>query len=201
MMEMVARLDEQLRQLKNQYDMFFAGNRPLPPVEDRRRFDRAIRELETIRIRDNATRFRFTNVMNKYTLYRELWSRQMREREEGPRDYRKRVAALQGEGAPNPAQRRASAGAAARRVTSSDGQSYIKLNGSGDAEELVALHQELSEARQKTGAGNISLEKFSTMIDTQVQGLKKKYGERDIGFRVDVENGKVKLKAKPLQED
>src|SRR5438132_2444212 len=45
-------------------------------------------------MRDNARRFRFNQLLSRYNQYRELWGRKMREREEGPLDFRRRKAAL-----------------------------------------------------------------------------------------------------------
>ena len=199
-LETLNQLEEKLRQLKVQYDMFFAGSRPLPPSEDRKRLETRLRELESTRIRDNAVRFRFNNFLNKYTMLRELWGRQMREKEEGPMDYRKRAEALSEEARERAARERTPTGSDGRRVTSSDGRSYIKVEGSGDSDHLLELHRDLAAASRAAGTKEISLGQLSAMIDTQVTGLKKKYGSADIGFRVEVENGKVKLKARPLQE-
>ena len=38
------------------------------------------------------------------------------------------------------------------------------------------------------------------MVDRQVQALRSRFGADSIGFRVEIVEGKVKLKAKPLQE-
>lgn len=198
-LEMLAQLDERLRQLKVQYDMFFAGSRPLPPTEDRKRFEADLRELEKSRIRDNAVRFRFNNLMNKYTVMRELWGRRLREKEEGPVDYRKRAAALNVEDSDRP-DRSGGPQRSAERVTSTDGRSYIKVEGSGDADQLLELHRDLAAASREAGTREITVGQLSAMIDTQVSGLREKYGSAEIGFRVEVVDGKVKLKARPLQE-
>lgn len=198
-LEMLAQMEERLRQLKVQYDMFFAGSRPLPPAEDRKRFEADLREVEKTRIRDNAVRFRFNNIVNKYTVMRELWGRRLREKEEGPVDYRKRAAALNIDESEDPA-RSGRPQERAARVTSNDGRSYIKVEGSGDADQLIELHRDLAAASREAGTREISMGQLSAMIDTQVSGLREKYGSADIGFRVEIVGGKVKLKARPLQE-
>lgn len=187
-------LEETLRRLKVQYDMFFKGSRPLPPTEDHKRFERSIQEMSKERVRDNAKRFRLANLVNKYTLLREIWSRQMREREEGPLDYRRRAAALlhgpeEAAGKEPPRQ----------PVTRETSDSYLLVSSTRD-QEMELLHQRLCEARERIGAPKLSLTQFSEMIDRQLGELRTKYRTETIGFRVDVVDGKVRLKAKPIQE-
>jgi hypothetical protein len=196
--EHISGLEEILRKLKSQYDQFFAGSRNLPPVEERKRFDRAMRELAKGRIRDNAVRFRYNNLLNKWTMYQELWNRRMREKEEGPLQYQRRVEALE---------RAAEALAAARegeerereaRVTTDEGQSYVKVTDSSNGPEIQALHQEIVRVSAEAGQKAASLGQVSTMIDSQMSKLRERYGDRAIGFRVEVVEGKIKLKARPL---
>ena len=193
-METVARLEEMLRRLKTLYDQFFSGTRPLPPVEDRKRLERAIRELGQDRIRDNATRFRFNNLMNKWTMFQELWNRKMREKEEGPLQYQRRMEAFER------ARERRESGEDRdhERVTTDEGRSYVRVTDSSSGAEIQALHDEIVKASERAGAKAASLGQVSTMVDSQLDKLKKRYGSRSIGFRVEIVDGKVKLKAKPL---
>ena len=87
-------LEESLRKLKIQYDLFFLGVRKVPPTFERGKLDAIVHEMSRVRLRDIATRFRFNTLLGRYNQYRELWSRKAREREEGPTDFRRRTAAL-----------------------------------------------------------------------------------------------------------
>ena len=205
--EMIAALEETLRRLKALYDQFFAGSRPLPPTEDHKRFDKRVRELGTIRVRDNAARFRLNNVIHKYTLYREMWNRQIREREDGPRRYQQRVAAFTG--SPEPAAgedpkstRNAGEGNSptTRPVTSDSPDPYVRLRDSGDGQGIQALHEKISAARRQAGSKELSLAQVSAMIDKQMDSLRSKYEMDAVDFRVEVVSGKVKLKAKPIHD-
>lgn len=198
-MEQIAKLEETIRKLKTMYDQFFAGTRPLPPVEERKRVERTIRDMGADRIRDNATRFRFNNLVNKWTMFQELWNRKMREKEEGPLQYRKRMEAFEQAG-----ERLHSIGAGGasgpQRVTSEDGQSYLRMTDSSDGSGIQALHEEIVRASAAAGAKAATLGQVSTMIESQLEKLKERYGSRSIGFRVEIVDGKVKLKAKPLDD-
>jgi hypothetical protein len=195
--EQISGLEEILRKLKSQYDQFFAGSRNLPPSEERKRFDRAMRELAKGRIRDNAVRFRYNNLVNKWTMYQELWNRRMREKEEGPLQYQRRIEALE-RAAETLAARAGESGEADARVTTGEGQSYVRVTDSSNGAEIEALHQEIVRVSAETGQKAASLGQVSTMIDTQMSRLRERYGDRAIGFRVEVVEGKIKLKARPL---
>ncbi|MBW3672326.1 MAG: hypothetical protein KY432_11725 [Acidobacteria bacterium] len=197
-MEEIAKLEETIRKLKTMYDQFFAGTRPLPPSEERKRVERAIRELGQERIRDNATRFRFNNLLNRWTMFLELWNRKTREKEEGPLRYRERMAAFEQAGEILRQNAESSERPVPERVTSDDGQSYLKVTDSSNGGEIQALHEEIVRASTAAGAKAASLGQVSTMIESQLEKLKERYGTSSIGFRVEVVEGKVKLKAKPL---
>src|SRR2546423_12334005 len=88
------KLEEDSRRLKNKYDQFFANITKMPPTHERHLLEVYIHELSKKKIRDNARRFRMSQLLSRYNQYREMWGRKMREREEGPLDFRRRSAAL-----------------------------------------------------------------------------------------------------------
>src|SRR5437588_63237 len=92
--EEVDKLEEDIRRVKNKYDQFFAGIQKIPPLQERRNIEIYIYELGKQKMRENARRFRFNQLLSRYNQYRELWGRKIREREEGPLDFRRRAAAL-----------------------------------------------------------------------------------------------------------
>jgi len=94
------KLEEDIRILKNKYDQFFGGLQKTPPMMDRRKIEITIFEIGKQKMRDNARRFRYQQLLTRYNQYREFWGRRMREREEGPMEFRRRKAAL--EAAPTP---------------------------------------------------------------------------------------------------
>jgi hypothetical protein len=187
--------EEQLKRLKAMYDLFFMGNRKLPPLEDRRRLEALIHELAKQHIRDNAHRFRYNTLLGRYNQYRELWGRMMREREEGPSDFRRRNAALKGETEPG------TTPIPPPPVTSSDAESYVRVGSNGDNEAMLDLYMKINDANRKLGkAASISLQQVTEMVAKQADALRQRYQVKTIAFRVETAEGKIKLKAKPVQE-
>ncbi|MGA7614679.1 MAG: MXAN_5187 C-terminal domain-containing protein [Thermoanaerobaculia bacterium] len=196
-------IEDSIKRLKTMYDMFFAGTRKLPPTEDRRRLDQLIRETSKLRVRDNAQRFRFSTLVSRYNQYQELWGRLMREREEGPVDYRRRSAAL-GEETPPPEVEKPPEEAEkppAPNVTSRPAESYVTvaLDGSGDS--IQRLCAEVQEAHNRLGKNTpVNVAQIAERVRQQAQELSTKYNVAAVAFRVETVDGKVKLRAKPVQE-
>jgi len=187
------KLEEDIRRVKSRYDQFFLGIQRVPPMQERRNLEVYIYELGKDKIRDNARRFRFNQLLTRYNQYRELWGRKMREREEGPVDFRRRSAALAENEPPQPR--------AAAPVTSPKSDPYVKLAAGSNGEEMKRLYADIEREHRKLGKSPaITFEQLRQMVQKQSELVRSKYHVAVVGFRVDVVDGKVKLKAKPIQE-
>jgi Xaa-Pro aminopeptidase len=192
-------LEEAIRKVKNKYDQFFAGIQKVPPMHDRRMLEVLIYEIGKQKMRENARRFRYNTLLSRYNQYRELWGRKMREREEGPLDFRRRAAALNAPSAPPPPP--AEAKRAASSVTSSNGDSYVKVASGTNGDEIRKLFDQLQQEHLKLGKSSpITMEQLSQMVEKQSEVVRSRYNVSAVAFRVETVDGKVKLKAKPLQE-
>lgn len=76
-------LETELRRLEAEYNMYFAGRAPRPPVETRRRVAGLVRQLDRQRLTNYAERFRFTTLQTRFQKFSDLWDRGMRAKEEG----------------------------------------------------------------------------------------------------------------------
>jgi hypothetical protein len=192
------RLEEDIRKLKNKYDQFFAGIQKVPPSQERKNIETAIYEIGKQKMRDNGRRFRFNTILSRYNQFRELWGRRMREREEGPLDFRRRQAAMSEPAEP---ETRAARESPAGRVTSADADPYVRVAAGTNGEEIRRLYSEIEKEHQKLGKmPNITMDQLGIMIEKQSELVRAKYHVNAVAFRVDVVDGKVKLKAKPLQD-
>lgn len=189
-------MEEMIKKLKVHYELFFAGARKLPPTEERKRLDALIHEIAREKMRDNTRRFRFNTLVGRYNQFRELWSRKMREREEGPIEFRRRKQAIEEAVVPPPEER----ARRVARVTSQADESYVTVTASNGNDAIRALHAQINAAQaQLGGKSGMSLEQVSSMVEKQAETLRQRYGVNAIAFRVDTSDGKVKLKAKPVQ--
>jgi hypothetical protein len=173
------RLEAGLRQLKIEYDMFFAGATPKPPIELRASFDRMIKRYSNLTFRQYATRFHFNSIVSKYNSFSELWAKMLKNVEEGDRP------------APAVADR---AGGGARVLATC----RVK-DPSREHESLRQLHARYLELRKKHGnaEGKLSFESFVSGVASQAKKLREKAGCHEVELRLVVEDRKVHLKARP----
>jgi len=190
------KLEEDIRKLKNKYDQFFSAIQKFPPMHERRLLEVYIYELGKQKMRDNARRFRYSQLLTRYNQLREMWGRKMREREEGPLDFRRRSAALA-----EPPPRAPEPPKPAPRVTSPKADPYVRVAPGTNGEEIKRLYGDIEKEHFKLGRmPNITIEQLKSMVQKQSDLVREKYHVAVVAFRVDVVDGKVKLKAKPIQE-
>lgn len=189
------KLEEDIRRLKNKYDQFFTGIIKVPPSFERHQIESYIHELNKQKMRDNTRRFRFNTIMSRYNQYREMWGRKMREREEGPIDFRRRQAAMSAAPAPPPPP------SEARRGTSEAPDPYVRMTPGANGDQIRRLYAEIEQEHVKLGkAPNVTFDQLAAMVQKQTDTIREKYHVNTVAFRVETIDGKVKLKAKPLQD-
>jgi sRNA-binding protein len=67
--------------------------------------------------------------------------------------------------------------------------------------EIRQIYDQIEKEHQKLGrASNVSFDQLRSMIEKQSESVRERYKVSAVAFRVDVVDGKVKLKAKPVQE-
>jgi len=193
----IDRFEEDIRKLKNKYDQYFSGIQKMPPMTERRNLEVAIHEMSREKMRDNGRRFRFNTLVSRYNQYREMWARRIREREEGPLDFKRRQAAMNEEpSAPPPAERPASS----PRVTSGEADPYVRV-AAGNGDGVKKLYEQIQSENRKLGKDSgVTYDQLAAMVEKQTQMVRDKYNVSTVAFRVETVDGKVKLKAKPLQE-
>lgn len=81
--EELKNIQDTLRRLKIEYQIFFNGNRKKPPEDIRLRLERASRQLSDRSDMTQAQRFRYNTLLTRYYTYRNMWRRVLQERENG----------------------------------------------------------------------------------------------------------------------
>lgn len=173
----LARLEAGIRQLKIQYDMFFAGSAPKQPFELRTEIERMIKRYSHVPMRKYAARFHFNALVTRFNTLSELWTRTIRTLEEGER--------------PAPAFTEKSNG---ERVFAQ----LTVADPVAEKDHLKVLHGRLLEARKRSGeSGGLSFDSFLKGIRAQAGRLREKTGCDRVELRVIVHDRKVVVKARP----
>lgn len=78
----IAKIEDDVRKLKIDFDIYFNGSAKRPPLEARARVDAFIKRIADNRGLSYAQRYQLNSLVSRYTSYRELWRRTMRARGE-----------------------------------------------------------------------------------------------------------------------
>ncbi len=174
----IDQLAADLNQLRVDYDRFFAGALAFPPEELRGRVQTQLRSLRNQSGGTTVERFRMADLEARYNSYSELFNRRVRQREEGRR--------------PSPHAPAAGAMDAPRY----DPAAGILVGTTVDPAAVAALYAGLHAGEQ--AGPRFDLATFDTYLRRQAEAIRAKAGCQDVLFRLAAEDGKLKLKARPV---
>jgi hypothetical protein len=169
--DLVTELGRWLDELARRWERFFAHDPQVrtPPDLEREALERRLRELSRQDTASAAEEFRVQQLLHRFSVYNNLWLRQLRDREEA----RKRMAAQEREIN------------AARRAPVPPAD-----------EEYRALHATYTAALRESGvAGGVSFERFRESLTAQRASLEAR-GAVVEGFDVVRDGTHVKLRAR-----
>jgi hypothetical protein len=78
----LSRLEDAIRKLKIDFDIYFNGSAKRPPLEARARLESQIKRAADNRALSYAQRYQLNSLIARFTSYRELWRRTLRARGE-----------------------------------------------------------------------------------------------------------------------
>jgi hypothetical protein len=74
----LARLEDDIRRLKIEFDIYFNGASKRPPLEARARLDSVMKRIADNRNLTYAQRYLFNTLVARFVSYRELWRRNLK---------------------------------------------------------------------------------------------------------------------------
>ena len=80
--QQLVRLEEEIRKLKIDFDIYFNGAAKRPPLEARARLESNLKRIADDRNLTYAQRYQFNSLVSRFTSYRELWRRMLKKRGE-----------------------------------------------------------------------------------------------------------------------
>lgn len=78
----IVRLEDSIRKLKIDFDIFLNGAAKRPPLEARARLESQIKRIADDRTLTYSQRYRLNSLVSRFTSYRELWRRSLKARGE-----------------------------------------------------------------------------------------------------------------------
>jgi len=183
--EQLSRLEEDIRRLKIEFDIYFNGASKRPPYDTKGRVDTLIKRVADDRTLTFAQRYRYNSLAARYSSFRDMWRRTMQGREEG----RDAVSAA-----------RATAKEEIRSET--ERVSFVCLDAGKEVQTVKNLYDSLLEAKRRCGepTEDFSFPRFHRLIASKAEGLKERLGCDKVKFSVAIEAGHVSFKARAARE-
>jgi len=173
----LARLEEDIRRLKIEFDIYFNGGSKRPPYDTKMRVESHLKRLGDDRSLSFAQRYYYNSLATRYASFRELWRRMMQGREEG---------------------------AGMARGSHVDATPFTRSEFScgdvrHDVQTIKGVYDALMKAKRSCGEPihGLSFARFHRMVLERSDALKEKAGAYRVTFSVDVDGGHVSFKAKP----
>lgn len=180
-------LEEGVRRLKIEYDMYFGGGAKQPPRDTEWRVQSFVKRLGDGAKLTYAQRFRYNSVVQKYAVFSDLWRQKLKIREEGYRRPQDAYLGIQG--------LRSSATAEPAQPAKTQ---FVISDGEAEAASVADLFNTMSKARQNAGMpASGTLESFNAFVREKTRHIRQQYNCSSVEYTVEVQDGKVRLKAKP----
>ncbi|MFY9643881.1 MAG: MXAN_5187 C-terminal domain-containing protein [Terriglobales bacterium] len=202
--EELSLLDQQLRRLKIEYEIFFNNPTKRPPTDIEWKVTSLIRKFSDGARLSFSQRFKYNEMAQRYAVQSDLWRKKMRIREEGYRKPYDAMLSVQGVRVPEErAVKHHPVYGLVRPEHSADGADGSRLfsvqcsGALSERTQVESLYKALAEAKQKAGEPvSGSLDSFATFVRKKTGEIRKEFGCDSVVYSVEIEDGHVKLRAK-----
>jgi hypothetical protein len=182
--EDLATLEDWLRRLKVEYDIFFNGHRKKPPEDMRLRVEKLVKKLSESAGMSFGQRFRYTSLIGHFYVYRDRWRRKLADLESGVEAKEQAAGARQVTG----------------RKEKDEKEVQISIsNPQSDQDEIRRLYEAVNRLRgsRRNAAPAMPYSQFADYIASQTTKLKERSGCERVQFTLALEGDAVKFTAKP----
>ena len=200
-------LDQQLRRLKIEYEIFFSNPTKRPPTDIEWKVLALIRKFSDGARLSFPQRFRYNEMAQRYAIQSDLWRKKMRIREEGYRRPADAILSVQGVRVAGEREAKHQAyglghnaeTAGAAGGNSESGQPFtVQCSGAAaEREQVESLYNALAEAKKKSGEKvSGDLDSFAAFVKKKTSEIRKQHGCDTVVYSIETQGGQVKLKAK-----
>ena len=178
--EQILNLSVKMNQLKREYDQYFLGTRPREPVLLRGDVQKILAFVTNQPIHNTALRFKFSSICSRYQAMRRQWDETLRKIEAGTYERHRFKADLHD------------------RSRGGNAATPSPAPPAAAGEDLYASYRDARLACGQSVDG-LSRDRLEQTLEKQRCQLRQRFGDdAQFQFRVAVEDGRVRLKAKRL---
>ena len=188
-------LEKDIRQLKIEYEQYFGGGKKRPPADLEWRIELTMKRYSDRGSQMNfAQRFRYSNLAQMYTKYREIFRKRMKKKEEGTVERHFGAAAREIENLRKQKQ--------AAESTSQPSEHWPFTISCKDPDhekkKVEDLYTAFRRAKEQAGedTAKLTLEAFQEFVRQKTSDLKDQQSAHEVEFVVTVEGKHARLKAR-----
>jgi hypothetical protein len=192
--EELGQLERDIRQLKIEYEQYFGGGKARPPSEIEWRIDTTLKRYSDRGADMNyAQRFRYGNLTQMYSKFREMFRKRMKQKEEGTVQRHFGAAAREIEA------ERARKRAEAEKKAAADMPFAVSWKDPDNEHKKVEqLFEAFRDAKKRAGEDvePLTMDAFQKFVRQKTTELKKQKDAHEVEYVVTVEGNHARLKAR-----
>lgn len=181
-------IERSIFRIKVAYEKYFNGIERFEPLKELEDLKRTIRDIMVTPIRNTQQRYRFTQLKARLSSLEMYWRRNVSQMERGvhPKQvFRANLKESQSQEAQRLQQER---------------RERQKMERQMEERRFRSVYDQLVDARRQTGQNtNISFDSVRESLKKQSRMIKSKFKCDDVQFRVEIQDGKPKMKAVPVK--
>jgi hypothetical protein len=190
-------LEDSMRRLKVEYDVYFGGGSKKPPSDLEWRVQSLLKKYSDTQKLSFSQRFKYNSIAQRYAIFSELWRQKVRIKEEGYRRPEDALLSIQGlrtdeERAAQRALKQASHKAA------EPGFVIDFADASATPEKVRLLFDAMLAAKRDAGeaAPKGRFEGFLAFIQLKTDQIRQEYGCAEVEYRVEIREHRARLTAR-----
>jgi hypothetical protein len=177
----ISKLERDIQKLKMAYEQYFAGVERQTPDKLAAAVAREVRSLTGTVINNTALRFRAQQAISRYQVYLTYWQKNLRDLEDGKKP-----------------RRRAMVPSTPEKTTAGTFEVSTSKVERGVMEKFFSA---LKREYRLTGASKApDMGKIRKALEDQTKTIREKYGSEKVLYKIVSEDGKVKIKASPVNK-
>ena len=183
--EELALLEDHVRRLKVEYEIYFNGGSRKAPTDLDWRVQGMIKKYSDSQRLTSPQRFKYNTVVQRYATYSDLWRQKLRIKEEGyrrPQDALLGIQGLRFVETPEPAESKQLA--------------VVLVAGEDDADDIRKLFERIQSIAGE-GQPRGTLEKFTAFLQAKTKEIQNSYRCSGVKYTVEVKDGRAQIKARP----
>ena len=192
--EDLGQLERDIRQLKIEYEQYFGGGKARPPSDIEWRIDTCLKRYSDRGAEMNyGQRFRYGNLTQMYSKFRDIFRKRMKQKEEGTVQRHFGAAAREIE-----AERARKRAEQEKAATEQFPFTVSWSDPDADTKKVEQLFAAFVHAKAKAGedAKSLTMEAFQRFVRQKTAQLKKQQNAHEVEYVVTLEGNQARLKAR-----